>query len=183
MRSRTSGGDMKVKAFLFLCPTLIGLYVAVSGVQSSREFVDRADNFKIVLAGNWRPVSFINAVGRQKTEFIGQDRRSGLLRVTKETLRGRSLSEIVRGEGEDARSCYTLISIGHEEFIGGSLSGIRVTLHYVEDYRQTIGTYYFLRDGDSVWTLRFTGQPGSSDMALEVTDKLARSFCSECPIF
>jgi hypothetical protein len=174
---------MKAKAVLFSCSVLIGLYVAASAAQSSREFVDRDDNFKIILAGNWRPVSFINAVGRRKTEFIGETRSSGLLRVTKEALRGRSLSDIVRGEAEDARNCYSLVSIGHEVFAGGSLTGIRVTLYYVERNRPTIGTWYFLKDGDAVWTLRFTGQPGSSDMSLEVTDKLARSFCSECPVF
>jgi hypothetical protein len=173
---------MKPKLVLFLFSALIGLYVAVSGAQSGREFVDQVDNFKITLVGNWRPISYVDAVGRQKTEFVAQSRSSGLLRITKEPLRGRSLSEIVRAEEEDSRRHYGSVSIGHEAFTGESLSGIRVTLYYFEDYHQTTGTYYFLEDGEAVWTLRFTGQSGSSDMILEVTDKLARGFCSECPI-
>jgi hypothetical protein len=174
---------MKAKVVLYLFSALIGLNLAVSAAQSGREFIDRVYNFKIILVGNWQPVPYLDAAGRQKTEFVGENRRSGLLRVTKESLRGRSLSEIVQCEEEDLRGRFALVSFGHEPFTGGSLSGIRVSTYYLEDHRRIIGTYYFLKDGDYIWGLRFIGQPGSGDMAVEVTDKLARSFCSECPIF
>ena len=67
---------------------------------------------------------------------------------------------------------------GQEAFAGGSLTGIRVALYYIEGDRKIIGTFYFLQDKETVWILRFNGQAGSPGMTREITDPMARSFCS-----
>jgi hypothetical protein len=150
--------------------------------QSDRQFIDKVDNFTITLVGGWNPVSYTDAFGRQKTEFIFEDRNEGLLRVTKESLSGCSLEDKVHNELEDLKLRYACAYSGEEAFIDGLLKGIRVSLYYFDDGRNVVGAYYFLQDGDAAWILRFTGRPGSPGISRDVTDKMARSFCYVCAI-
>jgi len=151
--------------------------------QTGREFIDQANGFKITLVGNWRADPYTDAVGRQKTEFLYTNRDQGLLRVTRENLRGSALKDIVRREMDDFALCYSCVFAGQEAFAGDYLSGIRVALYYVEGDRRIVGTFYFLQDKEAVWILRFNGRAGSPGMAREITDKIARSFCSVCAFY
>lgn len=169
---------MKSKAASLLILLSISL-CATAAAQSDREFTDKADNFKITLVGDWQPTSYTDAVGRLKTEFVFRNRTEGLLKISKESLPARWLANKVNGDLENLKLRYACVFTGHEAF-RGLLDGIRVALYYFEDSRPTIGTYYYLQDGDSVWILRFTGRAGSPGMAREMTDEMARSFCSVC---
>lgn len=149
--------------------------------QSEREFVSNVESFKITLTGDWLPISYTDAFGRQKTEFVFHDRTEGLMRIVKDRLTGRSLPEKVHSDLEDLKVRYACLYTG-QEAISGLLSGVRVALYYFEDGRWLVGTHYYLKDGDAVWILRFTGRPGSTGMARETTDRIARTFCSVCNI-
>ena len=151
--------------------------------QAEREFIDQANGFKITLVGNWRGVPYTDAVGRQKTEFVYENRARGLLRITRENLGGSSLQHIVRREIDDFTLCYSCVFSGQEAFAGDSLSGTRVALYYVEGDRRIVGTFYFLQDKEAVWILRFNGRAGSTGMSREITDSMARSFCSVCALY
>ena len=171
---------MKSKAASLLILLSISLCVTAAA-QSDREFTDKVVNFKIILVGDWQPAPYTDAVGRQKTEFVFHNRAEGLLKITKESLPGRLLANKVNSDLEELKLRYACVYTG-QEAIRGLLSGIRVALYYFEDSRSTIGAYYYLQDGDSVWILRFTGRPGSPGIARDITDKMARSFCSVCGI-
>jgi hypothetical protein len=73
------------------------------------------------------------------------------------------------------------VYFSEDKFDAGQLSGIRVAVYYVQDSRKVVGTYYYLQDRDSVWVLRFTGEATSTGITREITDRMARSFCSVCP--
>jgi len=146
--------------------------------QADREFIDKENGFQITLVGNWRAVPYTDAVGRQKTEFVCENRDQGLLRITRDNLRGSALQDIVRREMDDFALCNSCVFAGQEAFAGSSLSGIRVALYYVDGARRIVGTFYFLQEQEAVWILRFNGQAGSPGMAREITDAMARSFCS-----
>lgn len=143
--------------------------------QSEREFIDKAESFRITLVGGWQPVTHTDAFGRQKTEFVYQNRATGLLRIAKERLAGRSLAEKIDGDLDELTSHYACLYT-RRDAISGLLSGVRVSLYYFEDSRWIVGTYYFLQDGDRAWTLFFTGRQGSPGIALETTDKMVRTF-------
>lgn len=149
--------------------------------QSEREFVDKLEGFKITLAGDWHPVSYTDAVGRQRTEFVSQDRAEGLMKIVRERLVGRTLTEKIQGDLEDLKLRYACLYTG-QEALSGLLSGVRVALYYFEQGRWIVGTHYYFKDGEAVWMLRFTGRPGSAGMARETTDRIARTFCSVCNI-
>jgi len=105
-----------------------------------------------------------------------------LLRITRENLRGSALQDVVRREIGDFTLCYSCVFTGQDAFAGDSLSGFRVALYYVEGDRRIVGTFYFLQDQEAVWILRFNGRTGSPGMARDITDTMARSFCSVCDL-
>ena len=162
--------------------SLLWIFVAcpIALAQSETEYIDKADGFKIRLTGNWRAEPYTDAVGRQKTEFVCESRSQGVLRVTREDLRGSSLRDLVRREVSNFELCYSCVTTGQDEFAGESLIGIRVTFQYADGNRRLIATFYFLQDKKTAWILRFNGQAGTPGMSQPVTDTVARSFCSVC---
>lgn len=177
-RAKSARSDIRVRVVLSLI-WILGT-CSFTTAQTDREFIDKANGFKITLVGNWRAEPYTDAVGRQKTEFVFENRDQGLLTITRESLRGGSLQNVVRREMDDFSLCHSCVSAGQEEFAGGFLSGIRVALFYVEGDRRIVGTFYFLQDKEAVWILRFNGRAGSAGMAHEITDSMARSVCSVC---
>ena len=145
--------------------------------QSGTQFEDPSGKFKITLLGEWRAVSYSDAVGRSKTEFVYRDRREGLLRITRESLGGGSLESTVRAEEENLRT-YRLgfERAATEPFGGGALRGLRFSFYATEGGRPVANTFYYLEDGSSVWVLRFTGRRGSLDANRNLVDQIARSF-------
>ena len=149
---------------------------AVGAPILDKEYQDPGGKFKIVLIGDWRPVSYSDAVGRQKTEFVYRDRSEGLLKITRENLDSRTVADLAREEEETLKVYKGALEItGNEQFGGGSLKGIRLSFYYVEGGRRS-ATYYYLQHGDGAWVLRFTGKRGAIDTIRNITDQMARSF-------
>jgi hypothetical protein len=157
---------------------LLGVIVASAvSAQTGGEFVDQANQFKITLTGDWRPVSHTDSAGRPKTEFVDGDRSIGLLRITRESGGSKSVADLIREE-EEALKVYKA-SYEHdtkEAFGGGPLKGMLLSFYFVEDGRKMAGAYYFLQDKDSVWQLRFIGKRGKLDLNRNIIDRMARSF-------
>lgn len=152
--------------------------VFAAAQQADREFVDEAGRYKITLTGDWRPVTYTDAVGRTKTEYVLCERGEGLLKINKESLDRRSTADIVRQELESLKLCQPGVMVGGDEiFVGGMLAGRRLDFCYNEGSRLVAATYYFLEERDSVWILRFTGRMGLIDAKRDETDRIARSFC------
>jgi hypothetical protein len=127
--------NIKVKGVLTVMCILV-CTCSFTMAQADREFIDKENGFMITLVGNWRGVPYTDAVGRQKTEFVYQNRDQGLLKITRDNLRGSALQDIVRREMDDFALCNSCVFAGQEAFAGGSLSGIRVALYYVEGDRR-----------------------------------------------
>jgi len=170
----------KLRVFCSLLWIFVGVACSSARAQSETEYIDKANGFKIRLSSNWRAVLYTDAVGQQKTEFVCESRSQGVLRITREDLRGVSLRDLARKEIANFELCNSCVTTGHDEFSGDSLSGIRVTVQYAEGNRRLIATFYFLQEKNAAWILRFNGQAGIPGMSQSVTDTLARSFCSVC---
>ena len=168
---------MSFKGLLFLTAIIVSAFPATGLSQSGTEFEDPAGKFKISLLGEWRSVSYSDAVGRPKTEFVYRDRREGLLRISKETQAGGSLENMVRDEEQNLRSYRPGFErAATEPFGGGTLRGLRFSFFTTEGTRQIANIFYYLEDGNSVWVLRFVGKRGSLDANRNVIDQMARSF-------
>jgi hypothetical protein len=154
---------------------LAGLPSAI-GAQNGQEFTDPAGQYRLTLIGDWRAVSYNDAVGRRKTEFVYRDRAEGLLKITRETLSG-ALADAVRQEEENLKIYRSgFEGAAREPFGGGALSGIRFSFFCTEGNRKMANTYYFLQDKNAMWVLRFSGRRGSLDTVRNLTDQIARSF-------
>ena len=167
---------MKVLGLMLMTGLLVCASAAIGVAQSGQEYEDPAGKFKLVLQGDWKAVSYSDAVGRQKTEFVYRDRSEGLLKVSREPLNG-SLADLVRQEEENLR----IYRVGFERaasetFGGGALNGMRFSFFSTDSGRQTASTFYFLQDKNAVYILRFTGKRGALDTIRNLTDQIARSF-------
>lgn len=145
--------------------------------QTGKIYEDRTNGFRITLIGDWRAVSYNDAVGRPKSEFVYRDRSDGLLRITRDGLGSRSLSDVEHEEEEAARAFRAGFELSAKEsFGGGKLPGMRLSYYYVESGRKIAAAMYFLQDGNQVWELKFTGKRGVLDLIRNITDEMARSF-------
>jgi hypothetical protein len=171
---------MKIGKTICAMAILMFMWATISVAKSKGAFIDGTNKFTIMLAEGWRDISYTDAVGRQRTEFIRGQRDVGLLRISKINFGGRTLAQVVDKELEDLRFYYSkyLLS-GREPFEGEALRGMRIAFYYIDGGRQATGTYYFLEDANAVWILRFTGRAGSLDKRPGITDRIARSFRPE----
>jgi hypothetical protein len=167
---------MKYKGLFFLTAILVSVCSLAASGQTGRDFEDPAGRFKLALIGDWKPVTYSDAVGRQKTEFVYRDRSEGLLKISRESLSGQ-LADMVRREEENLRIYRAGFErSASEAFGGGALTGMRLSFFSTDGGRQNANTYYFLQDKDAVYVLRFTGKRGSLDTNRNITDQVARSF-------
>ncbi|HMG32325.1 MAG TPA: hypothetical protein VKM94_00190 [Blastocatellia bacterium] len=142
----------------------------------AQEYNDPEGKYRITLSGDWKAVSYSDAIGRQKTEFVYRDRSEGLLKITREKLNG-PVSDVARQEEENLKIYRAGFErSGNESFGGGNLTGIRLSFFSTDGPRKTANTYYYLEDKDTVWVLRFSGKRGTLDTNRNVTDQIARSF-------
>jgi len=167
---------MKHKGLLLMTALVVCATSAIAVAQAGQEYEDPSGKFKLVLYGEWKAISYNDAVGRPKTEFIYRDRSEGLLKIARETLSG-SVSDMVRQEEENLK----MYRVGFERassevFGGGGLNGMRLSFYSTESGRQTASTFYFLQDKNAVYILRFTGKRGMLDTNRNITDQVARSF-------
>jgi hypothetical protein len=168
---------MKIKGLLFLTPLILLSVPNFAFAQASQEFTDPAGKYKLTLIGDWRAVSYNDAVGRSKLEFVYGDRSEGLLKITKEKLNGMNLAGKAREEEQNLR----MYRVGferstNEHFDAGPLDGIRFAFYSADGGRKNAAAFYYLQDGEYVWVLRFTGRRGVVDTIRNVTDRMARSF-------
>jgi hypothetical protein len=174
--NKAVGGVMKYKVLLIAGVVLLIAAASAVPAQNGQEFTDPGGQYKLALIGDWRGVSYNDAVGRQKTEFVYRDRSEGLLKITKEPLSG-SLAEMVRQEEENLKIYRAGFErSASEPFGGGNLSGIRLSFFSTEGNRKMANTFYYLQDKNTVWVLRFVGKRGSLDTVRNLTDQIARSF-------
>lgn len=166
---------------LFLVFLITAAVNSAAAAQAEREFLDRDRGYRITLVGDWQPVSYTDAVGRQKTEFVFRRRNDGVLAITREGLPRGSLADKVDVDLSDMKQCYACLFTSKETFGGGQLSGFRALVYYHKDGRKIAGAYYYLQDGNAVWILRFNADPASPGIAREVTDRMARSFSPPPP--
>ena len=161
---------MKYKGLLLLTALFI-VCPLVAVAQSEQEFVDTKGKFKISLLGDWRSVSYSDAVGRQKTEFIYRDRSEGLLKIGKENLNG-SLADLVRQEEENMRVYRSGFERSASGIRAGSLRGMR--LSSTTRKGPQIANTYIPSDGTRLG-IRFTGRAARSTPT-EFLPSIVRSF-------
>ena len=167
---------MKHKGLLLMTALLVCAMSGIADAQSGQDYEDPSGKFKLVLQGDWKAISYNDAVGRPKTEFVYRDRSEGLLKIARENLSG-TIADMVRTEEENLKMYRAGFErAASEVFGGGGLNGMRLSFFSNDGGRQTANTFYFLQDKNAVYILRFTGKRGLLDVNRNITDQIARSF-------
>ncbi|HYP26127.1 MAG TPA: hypothetical protein VE262_05355 [Blastocatellia bacterium] len=168
---------MRFRTLILVALLFISIPAGAALAQSGEEYTDPEGKFKIMLQGDWKAITYSDAVGRQKTEFVYRDRRVGLLKISSTSLSGGTLTNMVRQDEENQRTYRAgYVPGSNEDFGGGGLPGVRLAFYTTESYKQVANTTYYLRDGNRVWVLKFTGPKGTLDTMRNLTDQMARSF-------
>jgi hypothetical protein len=168
--------------FSFIAALILTLPVhAVSHNQHEREFEDKDNGYRILLVGDWQPVTYTDAFGRKKTEFVFHNRDEGLLTITRLATANRKVSELLQNDLNDLKLNCSCVYSGEQEFKAGGLSGLKVAIYYTDRGKTLAGSWYYLKDGEVAWVLRFIGKPGSAGLEQRLMDLIAGSFCTVCP--
>lgn len=109
-------------------------------------------------------------------EFVYVDRNDGHLEVRKlNASRATIMADIIREQEEKLQFMPGYVA-GKQENFNGKLSGNVFNFEFVRAGRPMSGRFYFLRSGDSVYLLRFTGFQDSLRSIRHHTDSIARTF-------
>jgi len=109
-------------------------------------------------------------------EFVFTDRNDGHLEIRKiAAARTVPMGDVIR-EQEDKLQFMPGYVSGKQENFSGRLSGSILNFEFVRSGRPMSGRFYFLRSGDTVYLLRFTGFQDSLRAIRNHTDSIARTF-------
>lgn len=118
-----------------------------------------------------RPSATNNSV-----EMVFVDRNDGHLEIRKTASpRDTPMADVVREEETKLQFRPGYVA-GKEENFAGKLSGSVLNFEYVRAGRAMSGRFYFLRNGDSVYVLKFTGFRDKLRSIRNQTDIIARTF-------
>ncbi|MBX3295069.1 MAG: hypothetical protein KF762_05105 [Acidobacteria bacterium] len=116
------------------------------------------------------------SVTNPNVEFVFIDRLDGHLEVRKLNVAQNVLiSDVIKEEEQKLQFLPGYVA-GREENFGGKLNGAILNYEYVRAGRPMAGRFYFLRSGNTVYLLRFTGFRDKLRSIRTQTDIIARTF-------
>ncbi|MBX3245475.1 MAG: hypothetical protein KF685_13565 [Acidobacteria bacterium] len=109
-------------------------------------------------------------------EYVYVDRRDTHLEVRKVSVASNvPMADVIRDEEQKLKFMPGFVA-GKEESIGGKLSGSVFNFEFVRAGRPMAGRFYFLRSGNSIYILRFTGLTDKLRSVRHQADRIARTF-------
>lgn len=115
-------------------------------------------------------------VGKAPVNLVYTTANDGDLEVRKLTLAAsRPLGELMKAEEEKLQFLRGFVA-GKDENFSGALRGSVYNYEFVSSGRGKSGRFYYLRDGDTVYVLRFTGYTDKLRALRTQTDMMARTF-------
>lgn len=164
-----------MKSIKFIIPVMTLLFAAGAAFGQSVPFNDVNVDYTFQLPdAKWKMVK--SGASGGNVEFVYVDRNDGHLEVRKvATPRTTPMADVIK-EQEDKLQFMPGFVAGKQENFNGKLSGAIFNFEFVRSGRAMSGRMYFLRDGDTVYLLRFTGFQDSLRAIRAHTDVIARTF-------
>lgn len=156
--------------------TLLLTLCAVVTFGQTNAFTDASVDYTFLLPdAKWKVVKTASS-GGGNPEFVYGDRNDGHLEVRRIfALAAVPMADLIRDQ-EDKLQFKPGYLAGKQENFNGKLNGSVFNFEFVQSGRAMSGRYYFLRSGDSVYLLRFTGFQDSLRSIRPQTDSIARTF-------
>lgn len=154
--------------FAIIC----ALVLAATALAQTRTFNEADVEFTFEIPDErWKLVG--------KTPYVNlvyNTAREGELEIRKVSAPAtKPISEIIRDEEQKLQFMPGYVA-GKEENFSGILRGAIFNFEFVRAGRNMSGRFYFLRSGDTVYILRFTGYSDSLRSLRVQTDIIARTF-------
>lgn len=158
------------KTLLF---TAVALFTFATGVsaQNRTTFSDPTVEFTFEVPDDkWK------VVGKAPVNLVYTTANDGDLEIRKLTLAAnRPLGELMKAEEEKLQFQRGFVA-GKDENFSGALRGSVYNYEYVSSGRGKAGRFYYLRDGDNVYVLRFTAYADKLRSLRTQADMMARTF-------
>jgi len=167
-RTITMNGHFK--KLLFIAIAVFSL--AVTGTAQNRTtFSDPTVEFTFEIPDErWK------VVGKAPVNLVNATANEGDLEIRKLTLAAnRPLAELMKAEEEKLQFLRGFVA-GKDENFSGALRGSVYNYEFVSSGRGKAGRFYYLRNGDTVYVLRFTGYTDKLRSLRTQTDIMARTF-------
>ncbi|MFL6466360.1 MAG: hypothetical protein ACJ72Z_00225 [Pyrinomonadaceae bacterium] len=154
---------------------LLATLCAVSAFSQSNAFADANVDYTFQIPdAKWKIVKTPASGGN--VEFVFGDRNDGHLEVRRlSTPAATPMADVIRDQEDKLQFKPGYVSGKHENF-NGKLNGSVFNFEFVQSGRPMSGRYYFLRSGDFIYMLRFTGFQDSIRSIRPQTDSIARTF-------
>jgi hypothetical protein len=153
---------------------LIGLFAASAAFGQTTTFSDPNVDFTFQIPdAKWK---MVKSGGAGNVEFVYADRNDGHLEIRKlSSPRSTPMADIIKEQEDKLQFNQGYVS-GKQENFNGKLNGSIFNFEYVKSGRAMSGRYYFLRTGDTIYLLRFSGFQDSLRSIRAQTDVIARTF-------
>ncbi|MEO5860317.1 MAG: hypothetical protein ABIR33_15390 [Pyrinomonadaceae bacterium] len=155
-----------------LSVALAVLTFAAAGLAQNRTtFADPTVEFTFEIPDDkWK------VVGKAPVNVVYVTANDGDLEIRKLTLpANKPLAELMKSEEEKLQFLRGFVA-GKDENFGGALRGSVYNYEFVSSGRGKAGRFYYLRDGDTVYVLRFTAYTDKLRSLRTQTDMMARTF-------
>jgi hypothetical protein len=159
----------------FMFVGVIALLGAVAGFAQTSTFSDSAVDYTFEIPDTrWKMT--VKPTAKEDLEYVFVERNEGHLEIRKLNYPAtKGMHEILRDEETKLRFNPGFVA-GKDETFGGKLSGGILNFEFVRSGRPMAGRFYFLRSGDSVYALRFTGYRDKLRSIRNQSDIIARTF-------
>ncbi len=165
------------KLILSSATVMIGLAVSpTTFAQSSSTFEDTNVEYTFEVPDERWKMTVKPTAANPSVEYVFVDRLDGHFEVRKSTaVRNALMSDVIRDEETKLQFLPGFVA-GREENFGGKLNGSVYNFEFVRAGRPMSGRFYFLRSGETVYVLRFTGFRDKLRSIKNQTDIIARTF-------
>lgn len=163
-------------SLLVLTLAVISFAVGAISAQNGTSFSDPSVDYTFELPDAKWKMTVKPSAANPNVEFVYVDRLDGHLEVRKQAVsRNTLMSDVIKDEEQKLQFRPGFVA-GKEENFVGKLNGSIFNYEFVRAGRPMSGRVYFLRSGDSVYILRFTGFTDKLRSIRHQTDSIARTF-------
>jgi len=150
----------------------LAVFTFASAASAQRTtFSDSAADFTFEIPDDkWK------VVGKAPVNLVYTTANDGDLEIRKLTLAAnKPLGELMKSEEEKLQFLRGFVA-GKDENFSGALRGSVYNYEFVSSGRGKAGRFYYLRNGDTVYVLRFTAYADKLRSLRTQTDMIARTF-------
>ncbi|MGD9561776.1 MAG: hypothetical protein AB7F88_06110 [Pyrinomonadaceae bacterium] len=166
---------MKYRSSIFLA-LIVGLVFAGMAAAQGSSFSNPNVDYTFELPDARWKMTVKPSSTTANVEYVFGDRNDGHLEVRRINAPPRGTMSAVIKEEEQKLQFLPGYVAGKEERFGGFLNGSVFNFEFIRSGRPMSGRFYFLKAGDAVYLLRFTGFRDSLRSIRNQTDSIARTF-------